>query len=598
MNPPAGAEFPDRVVVSTPGSDDRRRRAWTEPSRSATALGARRARRPRRRERTTRRDRAEPPEHLGLQPTSCAICGTAGNADELYPATLTPTRSRRRCSRLAGCPTASTTGWSAAGRAAWSAPTRCSAPTASRELYRASTFDYGDELDGLRATYGEALARLAELVPERAGLLDIGTGSGFVLELAHDSGWTGVRGVEPSEDAIAKARARHPAADRHGRDAARAVRARLVRRRDDVPGPRPHAGPASALLEECRRVLRPGGVVLAFNHNVTAWSARLLGERSPIIDVEHTYLYSPRTMRASVRPGRLRGGVGQAGAQHLLAVLPRPAAPAARPAEGARCSRGCARSRVGRRAGDGPAGQPLPDRAPPGMKALVTGAGGFVGANLVRHLLRARRRTGRDAPSGRATAGDWRTSRPTHAIEFVDLTRPDDVVALGGRGPARRDLQSRRPRGVLLADRPRRDARGQRQGDRDAAGGGAAGRTLASSRPARRRSTASRTGRPPSAIASRPTPTTRSPRSAATHLCRLAAAQHGQHAVTLRLYSVYGPWEEPGRLMPTLVERALDGTLPAAGGPGDGARLRLDRGRLRRVRACRHDRSGRTAARC
>ncbi len=49
----------------------------------------------------------------------------------------------------------------------------------------------------------------------------------------------------------------------------------------------------SALLRECHAILRPGGVILAFNHNVTAWSARLLGERSPIIDVEHTYLYSP-----------------------------------------------------------------------------------------------------------------------------------------------------------------------------------------------------------------------------------------------------------------------------------------------------------------
>jgi hypothetical protein len=31
---------------------------------------------------------------------------------------------------------------------------------------------------------------------------------------------------------------------------------------------------------------------------VTAWSARLLGERSPIIDIEHTYLYSPATISA------------------------------------------------------------------------------------------------------------------------------------------------------------------------------------------------------------------------------------------------------------------------------------------------------------
>ena len=48
----------------------------------------------------------------------------------------------------------------------------------------------------------------------------------------------------------------------------------------------------------------------------------------------------------------------------------------------------------------------------------------------------------------------------------------------------------------------------------------------------------------------------------ATHLCRLAAATHAQHAVTLRLYSIYGPWEEPGRLMPTLVERAIAGGWP------------------------------------
>ena len=57
-------------------------------------------------------------------------------------------------------------------------------------------------------------------------------------------------------------------------------------------------------LRECLRILRPGGAIMALNHNVTAWSARILGERSPIIDVEHTYLYSPQTMR------RIFGQVG------------------------------------------------------------------------------------------------------------------------------------------------------------------------------------------------------------------------------------------------------------------------------------------------
>jgi SAM-dependent methyltransferase len=51
------------------------------------------------------------------------------------------------------------------------------------------------------------------------------------------------------------------------------------------------------VLKECSRVLRPGGVVLSVNHNVEAISARILKDRSPIVDIEHTYLYSPATMR-------------------------------------------------------------------------------------------------------------------------------------------------------------------------------------------------------------------------------------------------------------------------------------------------------------
>lgn len=51
-------------------------------------------------------------------------------------------------------------------------------------------------------------------------------------------------------------------------------------------------------------------------------------------------------------------------------------------------------------------------------------------------------------------------------------------------------------------------------------------------------------------------------KAAATLHCRFVAQREGVHVVTLRLYSVYGPWEEPGRLMPTLVARGLEGKLP------------------------------------
>jgi UDP-glucose 4-epimerase len=51
-------------------------------------------------------------------------------------------------------------------------------------------------------------------------------------------------------------------------------------------------------------------------------------------------------------------------------------------------------------------------------------------------------------------------------------------------------------------------------------------------------------------------------KAAATMYCRHMAQRHGIHLPTLRLYSVYGPFEEPTRLMPTLVVRGLQGTLP------------------------------------
>ncbi|MFI5004568.1 MAG: NAD-dependent epimerase/dehydratase family protein [Solirubrobacterales bacterium] len=55
-------------------------------------------------------------------------------------------------------------------------------------------------------------------------------------------------------------------------------------------------------------------------------------------------------------------------------------------------------------------------------------------------------------------------------------------------------------------------------------------------------------------------------KAAGTHLTALAAAE-GLPAVTLRLYSIYGPWEDPGRLIPALVREAASGRLPALVAP-------------------------------
>ena len=237
-------------------------------------------------------------EYPDLRATRCAICGTFDNSDERWPATLTPeaftaeTFSARRLPdrvhyRMVTCRTCGLVR---------SDPVLEDAALA--ELYESSTFDYGSELQSLERTYGEALARIEERLGAlpRDGIVDIGCGNGFVLDQALMRGWTGVHGVEPSGDAIAKA--------------SDAVRPLIIK---EMMGPElfaprslsavtlfqvlDHISDPIPLLEECCRALRPGGVILAWNHNIEAISARVLGERSPIVDVGHTYLYSPDTMR-------------------------------------------------------------------------------------------------------------------------------------------------------------------------------------------------------------------------------------------------------------------------------------------------------------
>jgi nucleoside-diphosphate-sugar epimerase len=48
----------------------------------------------------------------------------------------------------------------------------------------------------------------------------------------------------------------------------------------------------------------------------------------------------------------------------------------------------------------------------------------------------------------------------------------------------------------------------------------------------------------------------------ATACCQRAARNHGLHAPTARLYSVYGPWESTRRFVPAMLRAALNNTWP------------------------------------
>jgi SAM-dependent methyltransferase len=239
---------------------------------------------------------------LTFQATECAICGPGVPAKELYGANfdvddITPARfsARRlpdrvhyRMVRCMGCGLVR------------SDPVLDEATLA--HLYAESTFDYEAETANLKTTYGRYLAKLQSFSQRQDSLLEVGCGDGFFLEQALAQGYGKVRGVEPSEAAI--------------RDASPLVRNHIV---CDVMRPGlfadgefdavclfqvfDHVPHPEAVLEACRAALRPGGLILCLNHNVESVSAHLMKERSPIIDIEHTFLYSPATMRRIFEAG-------------------------------------------------------------------------------------------------------------------------------------------------------------------------------------------------------------------------------------------------------------------------------------------------------
>src|SRR5712691_3044829 len=49
--------------------------------------------------------------------------------------------------------------------------------------------------------------------------------------------------------------------------------------------------------------------------------------------------------------------------------------------------------------------------------------------------------------------------------------------------------------------------------------------------------------------------------------CRMIARREGANVKVLRLYSVYGPWEEPTRFIPQLLTHALGGGWPHLASP-------------------------------
>jgi len=164
------------------------------------------------------------------------------------------------------------------------------------KLYEKSLMTYNEEINNLTLTYINSLNPVLNKLPKDAKILEIGCGNGFVLKSIYDLGYKNVYGIEPSTDAVNKSNLKI-----RKNIKINILKPNLFPKKsydlifffqtfDHIPTP-------NQFLKECYQLLKPNGYILAFNHNIDSLSSKLLKEKSPIIDIEHTFLYSLKTIQ-------------------------------------------------------------------------------------------------------------------------------------------------------------------------------------------------------------------------------------------------------------------------------------------------------------
>lgn len=233
---------------------------------------------------------------LELLPRCCPVCGSQDDLNVFLQSTFEPRKldeysfsSRKEPEythfRFVDCPTCETL---------YANPAPMAESIAA--AYSDAAYASNEEAKHAAQTYGRLLRKISGRQRSRVGAIDVGAGDGaFLLELL-DAGFSNVIGIEPSAAPVQVAYPR--------------VRS-LIRQDVFRIGTFPSDSAAlitcfqtiehlSQPLDVCRdawRILRPGGALFIIAHNRRSFSAAIMGSKSPIFDVEHFQIFSPRSIR-------------------------------------------------------------------------------------------------------------------------------------------------------------------------------------------------------------------------------------------------------------------------------------------------------------
>ena len=162
------------------------------------------------------------------------------------------------------------------------------------EAYHEAAFDSQEEARLAARTYGNFLPEIVKRLPDTRGALDIGAGDGAFLSELLAAGFTDAVGVEPSAAPIASAAADVKPLLKHDLFHAEDFAAEsfsLITCFQTLE----HLSDPMAMCRAAARLLKPGGALFVIAHDRRSFSAKVLGTKSPIFDIEHLQLFSPKS---------------------------------------------------------------------------------------------------------------------------------------------------------------------------------------------------------------------------------------------------------------------------------------------------------------
>ena len=165
----------------------------------------------------------------------------------------------------------------------------------SNKLYNESSFDYIEELNGLKKTYRKCLIEASKNIIEKKNFLEIGCGNGFMLNEALDIGFKKVIGIEPSKNAIELAPLNIKDKIIHGVF----DKSKFENNSFDIVFISmiiEHVVDINFFLLSIYEILKPGGRVVCICHNESHFLARMLKNKHPIINDEHVTIFSKNTL--------------------------------------------------------------------------------------------------------------------------------------------------------------------------------------------------------------------------------------------------------------------------------------------------------------